>query len=717
MDRSTAEQNPGPKKRFGVFEYDPQARELTKHGVRLKLQEQPVQILAALLEQAGQIVPREELQRRLWPDGTFVDYEQSLNKAVNKLREALGDSTANPIYIETLARRGYRFVAPVEVDSPKEAPAQERKPARPHARPWRTAWLRLAAGAGAAILLAAAIGWVLNSTRSGHATAVPSRAIPLTGLPGFVAGPSFSPDGKQIAYAWRDEDSPDDAGIYVKLVGAGTALRLTNAPEDKRPRWSPDGQWIAFWRQVPPGSAIYVISALGGPARRIIALKDKCFGLDWLPDGQRLVVSEGLGTDGYSARLIFVNVDTGQQQPLAPPPAGSISDTWPAVSPDGKTLGFIRWTASGLGSIYLMPIDGGSPRWLASDAETIAWMPDGREIVFSSFEGRLWRIPVTGGAPQAITSSAEHVSSPAVSRQGRRLAFVVGEGRDSLWRIDLSGTNRVAGPPARLENSTRNLWDPSYSPDGSRLVFGSDRAGFGELWVGDAQGRGVQLTRHESYAGSARWSPDGSWISFDSRLNGNADIFVVRPDGGTPRRMTTHPAEDVVPSWSHDGKWIYFMSTRSGEPQIWKVPAETGESPSTPAVQVTQGGGMDAFESTGGKYLYYAKGRGKTGLWRKDLAIPNGREEPVLPSLQYRGWWALAPQGVFFLEQPESPPRAKVRLKFLDLASQRITELTTLEKPVNFTVRGICLSQDGRHLLYTQTDRAGSDVMLVENFH
>ena len=118
-----------PVRRSGcVFEYDPQARELTKHGVRFKLQGQPIQILAALLEQAGQIVPREELERRLWPDGTFVDYEQSLNKAVNRLREALGDSAAKPMYIETLARRGYRFVAPVEADSTKEASVQVRKP-------------------------------------------------------------------------------------------------------------------------------------------------------------------------------------------------------------------------------------------------------------------------------------------------------------------------------------------------------------------------------------------------------------------------------------------------------------------------------------------------------------------------------------------------------------------------------------------------------------
>src|SRR5271165_7060599 len=152
MPPSAGEENPRPKIRFGVFEYDPQARELTKHGVRLKLQEQPIQILAALLEQAGQVVPREDLQRRLWPGGTFVDYEQSLNKAVNKLREALGDSAAKPIYIETLARRGYRFVAPVEVDRPKTDTTQE--PSLPSLEPApapHRAWLKWAVVAAVSV--------------------------------------------------------------------------------------------------------------------------------------------------------------------------------------------------------------------------------------------------------------------------------------------------------------------------------------------------------------------------------------------------------------------------------------------------------------------------------------------------------------------------------------------------------------------------------------
>jgi serine/threonine protein kinase len=611
-----------------------------------------------------------------------------------------------------------------------DAPEQDVKPP-PRGRGMVSAGICLAA--------IAIVATIWETKRGADRTGQPSQEIPLTGLPGWVRTPYFSPDGKQIAYRWSQDGS--DSSIYVKLIGTGTTLRLTNPPgADSLPAWSPDGQWVAFLRYLPGGSGVYVVSALGGPARLVTPI-EFCAGLDWFPDGKHLIVSEGsefLGVSffdflpggkrsvvsGSSARLpprlSSVAIDTGQHQSLISNSGASLGDLRsPALSPDGKTIAFVGSTADSVGNIYLRAVDGGQPRLLARDATSGAWMPDGGAIVFSSNNGRLWRIPVTGRTPHAVTSSAETVATPAVARHGNSLAYVVSDRMDSFWRIDLSGKiPPVAAPAVRLENSARGQWDPSYSPDGSRIAFGSNRAGFKEVWVGDSEGRGaVQLTRFESDSGSPRWSPDGSWIAFDSRPNGNADIFVIRPDGGTPRRITTYAGEDVEPSWSRDGRWIYFMSMRSGEQQIWKVPADTGESPSTPAVQVTQGGGLDAFESADGRYLYYAKGRGKIGLWRKALAVPNDREEPVLESLQYWGWWALAPQGIYFLEASESLRFGRVRLKFLDLASKRITELAALGMPVNYAAPAICLSPDGRHLVYMQLERAGSDIMLVENFH
>jgi cholera toxin transcriptional activator len=110
--------------RFGVFELDLGARELRKNGVKLRLQEQPFQVLAELLQHPGDVVTREDLRNRLWPSDTFVDFDHSLNTAVNKLREVLGDSASNPRFVETLARRGYRFIAPVHTPTDAESSSQ-----------------------------------------------------------------------------------------------------------------------------------------------------------------------------------------------------------------------------------------------------------------------------------------------------------------------------------------------------------------------------------------------------------------------------------------------------------------------------------------------------------------------------------------------------------------------------------------------------------------
>src|SRR5258707_556616 len=106
--------------RFGVFEVDLPAGQLRRQGFDVKLQEQPFQVLAVLLDRPGEVVTREEIQKNLWPADTFVDFERGLNRAINKLREALGDDADNPRFIQTLPRRGYRFLAPVEKDTPSK---------------------------------------------------------------------------------------------------------------------------------------------------------------------------------------------------------------------------------------------------------------------------------------------------------------------------------------------------------------------------------------------------------------------------------------------------------------------------------------------------------------------------------------------------------------------------------------------------------------------
>jgi dipeptidyl aminopeptidase/acylaminoacyl peptidase len=242
----------------------------------------------------------------------------------------------------------------------------------------------------------------------------------------------------------------------------------------------------------------------------------------------------------------------------------------------------------------------------------------------------------------------------------------------------------------------------------------SDRSGSQEIWVTDTEAHtSVQLTHFGGpITGSPSWSPDGSQIAFDS----NCQIFVIGADGGTPRRLTTSFGENCAPSWSRDGKSIYFGSSRSGDFQVWKVSVRSGETPSQPAVQITQGGGFRAFESADGKYLYYAKGRGKRGLWRRSLpSTPASTEEPVLESLQEWGWWSLTGHIIYFLELPPSvDPR--VQLKALDLADNRIREITRVPYPVARETPAIAASQDGQHVVYVQIGSSDAHIMLVENF-
>jgi Tol biopolymer transport system component len=528
------------------------------------------------------------------------------------------------------------------------------------------------------------------------------QTIPLTSLLGSENFPSFSPDGKLIAYVWANDEDGINSSIYIKMIGAETQLRLTHGlGADFVPHWSPDGRYIAFCREAPGSTGVYIISALGGPERRITSL-DSCGNLDWLPGGQRLVVSNLIAKTrwiaGNTYPLFLVTVDTGERRPLTSPPMGTLGDASPLVSPDGTTLAFVRLMAAEAADIYVTPLGGGALRRLTFDGQAklgIAWTSDSREIVFaSSHQGsfRLWRIALRGGEPRPITSGGEDSYSPAIARSGNRLAYTVARNDINLWCIGISGSTPLkVGPATRLISSNRVQTDAQFSPDSRKIAFKSGRSGPNEIWVSDADGEQMeQLTHIGSSSGSPRWSPDGSQIAFDSRPYGNPDIFVIRADGGMPRRLTTNPAEDVVPSWSYDRKWIYFASNRTGQFQIWKVPARTGESLGAPAVQVTRHGGYNAFESPDGKYLYFAKGPAKPGLWRLGLNGGNDSpEEPVLESLDQWSWWTLSSDGIYFfkkVEQPAEAQHATIALELFNLQSRRISRLALLHKPVGSLV-------------------------------
>jgi DNA-binding winged helix-turn-helix (wHTH) protein len=241
--------------RFGVFEADLEAGELRREGRAVKLQDQPYRVLALLLQHPGVIVTREELRASLWPDDTFVDFDYGVNTAIKKVRWALGDSADNPRFIQTVPRKGYRFIAPVTLEQSPVVSTPVPVGGFPrHPRAWLSA-------AGLTAVLAAVV-WLLIPASTPGPAGVP---VPLTAYPGAQYGAAFSPDGRQIAFAWNGMQE-DNFDIYVKTNGSDSLRRLTDDPApDLSPAWSPDGRRIAFLRDLGHGLVgIMMVPAAGG---------------------------------------------------------------------------------------------------------------------------------------------------------------------------------------------------------------------------------------------------------------------------------------------------------------------------------------------------------------------------------------------------------------------------------------------------------------------
>jgi serine/threonine protein kinase/Tol biopolymer transport system component len=550
----------------------------------------------------------------------------------------------------------------------------------------------------------------------------PMKVVPITTLPGGKAFPALSPDGHQIAFAWGGI-SDDNCDIYVKLIDAGEPLRLTTNPAaDFSPTWSPDGRYIAFSRFSENEKGIYIIPALGGTERKLFSPDwegiTRPASVAWSPDGKYLAYLDRNSPETPHG-IWLLSVENLERRQLTSPPQQNVPDSTPAFSPDGQTLAFVRESSAYVTDIYLVPVGGGEPRRLTfnnHDISGLAWTADGREIVFNSYGGGeygFWRIPVTGGTPERLAVGGNNSSFPTISRQGHRMAYVQGTFSQNIWKIEMPGPDGQSIPPTRLVASTMMQQGPQYSPDGKRVVFQAGWTGGladTEIWVCDSDGRNpLKLTSLENYSGTPRWSPDGRYIAFDSRVElPRSAIYVISAEGGKARRVTTGESDDVVPSWSKDEHWIYFASNRTGENQVWKAPAEGGE-----AVQVTRKGGFAAFESSDGKYLYYAKYNGEPGIWR--VPVDGGEETQVLdqPGAGWWGYWALVDGGIYYVN---TEVLSHPTLEFFSFTDGRSKQIAAMEKGGSCLSPGLAVSPDQRSILYTQVDQNVSDITLVENF-
>jgi Tol biopolymer transport system component len=582
----------------------------------------------------------------------------------------------------------------------------------PVVRPARRIWL-WASAAIVVLALVVVTGWLFRRGPSKPQAA--PEVVPLTSYAGFEAFPSFSPDGNQVVFSWNGEKQ-DNFDIYIKLIGSSNYVRLTTDPaDDVSPAFSPDGRSIGFVRVSKGHGSLIVIPAIGGPELPVAEdlpaplFYESHHLFDWFPTG-KWVVADGLS---------LISTDSGEMRSLTSGPTKSGSDSSPAVSPDGRSVAFIRGATNSLSAVYLLDLTEdlkpkGEPRRLTPfknlNGDPV-WTPNGLEIIFASglsgSASSLWRVQASGsGEPEQLPFAGTSVFSPAISRSGNRLAYAQFHGDTNIWRLSLSSSALAGGPAVQFIASTRSEGNAQYSPDGKRIAFYSDRTGVGAIWVSDAEGSNeVELFGcGGAQCGSPRWAPDGQHLAFDSNAGGKFAVYVIRASGGRPIRLTTGSAGDAIPSWSRDGNWVYFVSERSGREEVWKVRAGGGE-----AIQVTRNGGHTAFESPDGKSLYYTKADDSTGLWK--MPVSGGPENQVLPSVHMRAF-SVVNEGIYFIPEPGADRKSSIQ--FLSFATSKVKTVAPLS---GSPMEGLSVSPDGRSLLFSEYDQGGSDLMLVDNFH
>jgi Tol biopolymer transport system component/DNA-binding winged helix-turn-helix (wHTH) protein len=669
--------------RFGAFEVERRTAELRRNGVAIRLQEQPSQLLLYLLEHAGEIVTREDLRAQLWPADTFVDFDHALNTAVMKLREALGDSSEKPLYIQTLPRKGYRFVAPVSAlpatngrgaalsraeelgvedaapsstngnnreaisgeptsadttpkmvravpplagagDSSADLRGRNADEPRTHlsqAAIPRIAVIRIAVMLGAAILLAAAVFLYLRP----KPVIAPARSLTrITFDEGLQSDPTWSPDGRYIAYS---ANRGGTTNIWMQQTSVGDPVQITTGPGPNwQPDWSPDGRYIAY-RSDAGENGLFVIPALGGAGqeRRIAT-----FGYNprWSPDGSQILFQRQSVSWPDNSKFYVVGLDGGPPRRVFDEFFRQHSSFYAksaAWHPDGKRVTiWVRERAvpNPNPAFWTLPLDGGTPvqseftpqirqrftelavriGYERGDDSKFVWAPSGDALYLErTFRGArsLWRLNIDPRTLRAtgieqLTAGAGINSAPAISPDGKRLAFTAASAETSAWLYPLDADKgSITGPGTSATSPGVDAWMPTLTRDGSKLAFSGVRAGETRLWVKSLpDGRELPLFVDSYNRNNAQWSPDGTRLAYLRQLRDRvpemismwsaAQIMVwsaqSRQEEAVTSLSTRRSAKEPLVAqflfdWSPDGRSLLVSKTFDlQDVTVWQVP-------------------------------------------------------------------------------------------------------------------------------------------------
>lgn len=723
---------------FGPFRLDLSEHVLLLDGHPLPLTPKIFEVLRVLVQNAGHLVEKETLLKEVWPD-SFVE-EGALNRSISVLRKALGESAEAQKYIETVPKRGYRFIAPVtecfqarstssvepddrslgEVEATRRASRSHPPTGLPPAV--RGSMSMRAAGVAAVLLAFCAFSYAVlersETARIAPAAVAPThRQVTFTGKEG---DPTLSPDGRRIAYV--SNEAPEKKVIVQELAG-GPPLAVFTAPEVGHLRWSPDGSELMIWARGSGNDGIYVIPQLGGTPRRI---KGGQFTACWSPDGSTIAVAS------YLVGKIWLVNKLGREQRTVSLQGvhWSIGDIdW---SPATGLLTFVSNDYQGHFTIWTIRPDGSDQRNVLTESTEITsarWAPQGDAIYYFrrlNQTNSLYRIPVQPGhgnskaVATSVISGLESDRSFALSGDGKRLVYARAPYHSNLWMLVAGRDHRTA--TKALTRGTSLIERPRVSPDGTSIVFNMGHEPATNLYTMPITGGPPkQLTFLESFSVAGVWSADGKSIAFASTQGGKPRVWAVNASGGIPRALSSSDLSDSYEVAWGPGSQILYQQT--GNRNYYQLDPETGQE--RLFVKDSSVGWIfsPVYSPDGRKIAVQWNRRPNRGIWVIDT---EGRHETLvyktstLSTMPFG--WSADGRAIYAVEGKNSTYRGFTLPLGETLTDAKILmiplkggEVQTIASLPAEEVGGVSMTPDGRTFVYTVYS-SRSDVWVVDNF-
>ncbi|MEZ5362304.1 MAG: winged helix-turn-helix domain-containing protein [Bryobacterales bacterium] len=651
--------------RFGPYAANLDTGELFKGDARIHIQDQPFRVLAALLDQPGALISHEELVQQIWSDGTHVEFERALRNSIAKLRAVLHDSADHPLYVETVPRRGYRFVAPVQLDTPEEPTTAKAEPVGAEPRPPIEGELRRIVRHRnvlfGLLLLGAPALFLLARTTTGEAPSDPQVRLSFQphSLHALSHGrAAISPDGRTVAYV----SGGVEASIWARDLDSDQPHEVKGTAGASRPFWSADGRYIGF----ASGGFVRKAPREGGFAKALFEIPEKGVfgGASWLPDGERLAVCSNTGG------LRIVSEATGAFETLDA--EGCVHPS--PISVDGKLRAIVynRWPAPGR-EVRVWDVETGTSKSIVYGSHP-KYASNGR-LVYQGhpYGGRgLWALPFSAetleatGEPVLVSASG---MEPSLSANGT-LTFIEEDSLETLrWRTRKGKLLGAVGQPHRRIEGVQ------LSPDGSVAVARAIGPGLPTLWLHDMdRATAVRITEDSQNVEAPAWIPgrdalaylisgpgeravvtaapspyseskpivpglaypwdasdDGRHLLYGVSVGGSRDIYTTCLDAAEadcgPRTFVATPSDEITAVFSPSGRYVAYASNLTGRYEIYVRRFPQGDG----LFRVSPNGGIQPRWSRNGKEIFFVEGDSLVACSFHDESAPAvGSPEPLL---------------------------------------------------------------------------------------